>query len=56
MIKVMILTMMINITFKITVMKNNSIIWFMEIITSNINSHNNNRKTLEEKKPQKQYF
>ena len=37
----MILIMAIKIKFKIKIMKNNSIIEFMEIITSNDNSRNN---------------
>ena len=46
----MILIMAIKITFRIEVIKNNSITEFMEITTFNDNSHNNTKKILREEK------
>ena len=51
----MILIMAIKITFRIEVMKNNSITKFMEIIAINDNRHNNTKKYLG-KKNKKQYL
>ena len=52
----MILIMVIKIIFKIKIMKTNSIIEFMEIITINDNSHSNTKKTLMEKTKSNTYY